>query len=334
MAHDIVLNGRFLTRRITGVERYGREILSFFGDQCAVEMPAGAYLGFSGHAWEQFVLPRRLSSKSILWSPANTGPLIISKQALTIHDLSPLDHPEWFRRTFTGWYRLFLPILAKRVQIIFTPSEHIRQLVVSRFGINNVLVTPNGVDHCKFTPTAIQKTHDLPMSYILFVGSIEPRKNLTALLQAWDKIKDDFSDTWLIIVGAAGHVFRTQKLPHTMERVRFLDYIEEESLPGLYANATIFVLPSLDEGFGLPVLEAMASGTPVIVSDGGALPEVTGDAGLIFSLSKPDSLLITLKRCLGDHDLRLSMKEKGLARAKLFSWQNTAELIWNTLNEI
>ena len=334
MPREIVINGRFLGRRVTGVERYGREILSYLGDRCAVERPASVSSGFTGHAWEQFVLPRKLSLRSILWSPANTGPLVISNQALTIHDLSPLDHPEWFLGTFAGWYRLFLPILAKRVKIVFTPSEHVKQQVSSRFGIKNVVVTPNGVNQCRFTPNAKQKTYDLPKCYILFVGSIEPRKNLAALLQAWNEIKDHFKDTWLIIAGTTGHVFKLVNFLHTVERVRFLDYIEEESLPGLYAGATLFVLPSFDEGFGLSVLEAMACGTPVIVSDGGALPEVIGEAGLIFSLSKPDTLSIALKRSLSDSDLRLSMKERGSARAKLFSWQNTAELIWNTLNEI
>ena len=137
------------------------------------------------------------------------------------------------------------------------------------------------------------------------------------------------------------------ELSHTVERVRFLSYVEDESLPGLYADATLFVFPSFDEGFGLPALEALACGTPVIVSNAGALPETVGDAGLIFELrchSEPfdvaqdklreESLSTSMRQCLADKDLRLSLKEKGLARAELFSWQKTAELIWNTLHEI
>ena len=196
------------------------------------------------------------------------------------------------------------------------------------------MVTPNGVDQCMFTPLARQEKYDLPSHYILFVGSIEPRKNITALLKAWNKIKDDFRDIWLIIVGSGGAVFNPVNFSKMIERVRFLNYVEDENLPGLYAGATLFVLPSFDEGFGLPVLEAMACGTPVIVSDGGALPEVNSNAGLIFSLSKPDNLSTVMNQCLSDQKLRQSMKEKGLARAKLFSWQRTAELVWNTLNEI
>ena len=334
MPRNIVINGRFLTRRITGVERYGHEILSHIVSGYRVEKPAQASSGFRGHAWEQFLLPQKLDSKSILWSPANTGPLLVSNQALTIHDLSPIEHPEWFRGTFAMWYRLFLPILTKRVRIVFTPSAYVKQRVSSCFGIRNIKVTPNGVDPCRFTFEAKQEKYNLPPQYVLFVGSIEPRKNIPALLQAWDEIKDSFQHTWLIIAGSSGHVFQPVNLSRTFERVYFLDYVDAESLPGLYAGATLFVLPSFDEGFGLSPLEAMASGTPVIVSNGGALPEVVGDAGLIFDLSKLDTLSETMRICLSDPILRQSMKEKGLARAKLYSWQNTAELIWKTLNEI
>jgi len=333
MARDIVINGRFLTRRVTGVERYGREILSFIGGRCRVERPVSPLNGVGGHAWEQFILPRRLNPDSILWSPANTGPLLIHNQALTIHDLSPLEHPEWFRASFAMWYRLFLPILAKRVRMIFTPSEYVKRKVTARFGIKNVIVTPNGVDTSIFHPSARQSMYELPKRYILLVGTLQPRKNLQHLLNAWREIKNDLAETWLVIAGGAGHVFRNVKFP-AEERVRFLGYVADDNLPGLYANAELFTLPSFDEGSGLPALEAMSCGAPVIVSNGGALPETVGEAGLIFDLSRPDTLSTVIKQCLNDNDLRLSLKEKGLARAKLFSWQRTAELIWKTLNEI
>jgi len=330
---QVVVNGRFLNRRVTGVERHGREILRCIGDGYRVEKPAHALNGALGHTWEQFILPRKMNPESILWSPANTGPLMIRDQVLTIHDLSPLEHPEWFRRNFAAWYRLFLPILVKRVRNVFTPSEYVKRKIMSRFEIKDVVVTPNGVDRSVFHPGASQSTFALPECYVLFVGSIEPRKNLGALLQAWHAIKDDFKETWLMIAGAGGRVFKPVELSHTIERVRFLGYVDDETLPGLYANATLFVLPSFDEGFGLPALEAMACGTPVIVSDAGALPETIADAGLISDLCNPDNLSTSIRQCLSDEGLRLSLKEKGLARAELFSWQKTAELIWNTFSK-
>ncbi len=332
MRHEIVVNGRFLARRVTGVERYGGEILQCIGNHYRVASTRSQ--GWRGHAWEQFILPTKLDQHSILWSPANTGPLMIRNQALTIHDLSPLEHPEWFRTNFAMWYRLFLPILAKRVRKIFTPSEYVKQKVIRRFGIQDATVTPNGVDSSIFHPGAKQTKFDLPASYVLFVGTLEPRKNLDLLLRAWNEIKDDFRETWLVIVGVSGNVFRNVHYQPRTERVRFLGYVDDPTLAGLYANATLFVLPSQEEGFGLPTLEAMASGTPVIVSDGGALPEVVGEAGAIFCLSNPDELTNVLKKYLTNAGLRSALKEKGLARAQEFSWQATAELVWKNLNEI
>jgi len=331
MTRDIVINGRFLSRRITGVERYGREITQLFRNSLRLEETH--MNGLAGHAWEQFILPAKLKSNSILWSPANTGPLMIQAQALTIHDLSPLEHPEWFQQSFAAWYRLFLPILAKRVQVIFTPSEYIKQKALKRLGAKNVIVTPNGVDINIFHPKALQMTYEFPKKYILFVGSLQPRKNIKGLMAAWHTLKDEFTDIWLVIAGEAGHVFRAVKF-FGDERIRFINYVNESDLPGLYAQAELLVLPSFDEGFGLPVLEAMACGTPVIVSNGGALPEVVGAAGLIFDLEKPDDLANAIRECLCNNHLRLSLIEKGFARVKNFSWQKSAELIWNTLNEI
>ena len=231
------------------------------------------------------------------------------------------------------WYRLFLPVLAKRVQVIFTPSETVKQKVLKQLKAKHVIVTPNGVDTTVFHPEACQQTYEFPQKYILFVGSLQPRKNLAGLMQAWHMLKNDFKDTWLMVAGEAGHVFRVVKF-FGDERIRFMNAVHELDLPGLYAHAELLVLPSFDEGFGLPVIEAMACGIPVIVSNGGALPEVVGDAGLIFDLSMPDGLAKAIRECLSNHKLRGTLREKGLARVKNFSWQQTAELVWKTLNEI
>jgi alpha-1,3-rhamnosyl/mannosyltransferase len=138
---------------------------------------------------------------------------------------------------------------------------------------------------------------------------------------------------WLVIAGVSGNVFQPIHLSHEIERVCLLGYVDDETLACLYANAALFVLPSQDEGFGLPALEAMASGTPVIVSDGGALPEVVGEAGLMFCLSEPDGLSRMLRESLSKGQL-CDLREKGLARAQHFSWQVTAELVWKSLHEI
>ncbi len=331
MTRDIVINGRFLSRPITGVERCGREIIRLFRDSYRIEKTR--LNGLAGHAWEQLILPTRMKSESILWSPANTSPLWIRNQAVTVHDLSPLEHPEWFKAGFASWYRLFLPILVKRVRVIFTPSNYVKQKLTKQFGIRNVLVTPNGVDTSRFHPSAKQITYELPNKFILFVGTLQPRKNLQTLLEAWHKIKSDFPDLWLVIAGDNGKVFATTHSSKA-ERAISLGYVNENDLAGIYAKATLFVLPSFDEGFGLPALEAMACGTPVIISDGGALPETVGDAAMIFRINEKNDLVKVLKEFLENNELRLSLVSKGLERVELFTWQKSADLIWKTLNEI
>jgi glycosyltransferase involved in cell wall biosynthesis len=328
---EVVVNGRFLSRRVTGVERYGREILSLIGSRLRVE--GTRTNGVTGHTWEQFILPSRLTSESILWSPANTGPLMVQNQALTIHDLSPLEHPEYFRKGFSTWYRLFLPFLIKRVKVVFAPSHHVQRKVMERFGIEKVIVTPNGVNTSWFFPGAGQKLPGLPRRFILFIGSLQPGKNLGILLKAWDEINADYPDLWLVIGGDSGPVFHSINISAS-ERVLYLGYVAEADLPGLYAKAALFVLPSLDEGFGLPALEAMACGTPVIVSDGGALPEVAGDAALIFKSAEPRNLALAMRTILDNEDLSAALVERGYERINCFPWLYSAELIWKTLNEI
>jgi glycosyltransferase involved in cell wall biosynthesis len=332
MTHEIVVNGRFLSRRVTGVERHGREILRYIGDRSRLEMTRQN--GLLGHVWEQFILPGKLNRESILWSPANTGPLWVRQQALTIHDLSALENPRWFQKSFATWYSLLIPILVRRARVLFAPSEYVRQKLIKRFGRLDVMVTPNGVDLSIFQPGARQEQFELPPCYILFIGTLEPRKNLKALLQVWNEIQEDFRGVWLVIAGTQSTVHRAEHLPADVEQVVYLGYVEESALPGLYANALFFVMPSLDEGFGLPALEAMACGTPVLVSNGGAFPEVVREAGMVFDLSDSTALSQSMRQCLQDQELRRTLKEKGLARARDFSWQSTAELVWNTLHEI
>src|SRR5512134_1661155 len=157
---NALVNGRCLARPITGVERYGREILCRLRSRTKIVRYQGRAGSPHGHLWEQIALSGQVGSGQVLWSPANTGPLLVRNQALTLHDLSPLEHPEWFRRGFAVWYRIFLPLLAKRVRKIFTPSEYVKQKACRRFGITNVTVTPNGVDHSLFGPNAKQTRFD------------------------------------------------------------------------------------------------------------------------------------------------------------------------------
>lgn len=333
----VAVNARFMHRPVTGVERYAGEILRCLGDKARVVLPDRPVRGVRGHLWEQFSLPGRLRPGEILWSPANTGPLRVRDQVLTLHDLSWLEHPEWFAPAFALWYRLLLPALARRVKMLLTPSEYVRQKALRRFSLSpeQVRVVPGGVDMTRFQPlwrpaSRLQAEGD-PAAYILFLGSLQPRKNLGLLLQAWEQIRPQVPGLRLVISGTTGAVFRNVAPPGRAERVQVLGYVSEADLPILYARALIFVLPSLDEGFGLPALEAMACGIPVVASRAGALPEVVGDAGLYFDPQDATGLVAALQRLLRDPKLRHDLGEKGWERARTFSWDRSAGMVWEAI---
>ncbi len=329
---NAAVNGRFLSRPVTGVERYGHEILQRSGDRLRIVRSSRWARGLAGHAWEQLILPGQIRAGEILWSPANMGPLAVANQVLTVHDLSPLENPGWFAPDFALWYRLLIPRLARRVRHITVPSAHVRDKLIRylRLRDDQVTVVPGGVDTDRFNPKATTLCGS-PEHYLLFVGSVQARKNLDRLLEAWQAICYHFPDVWLLVAGGTSKVFHHYVFPNNIERFRWLGYVADADLPGLYANAEVFVLPSLDEGFGLPILEAMACGTPVVAARAGAMPEVAADAALFFNPSNSEELADTLEHCLKDAALRRSMTEKGLALAHKFSWDASARKLWEVL---
>jgi glycosyltransferase involved in cell wall biosynthesis len=331
---NAVVNGRFLLRRITGVERYGIEILRLLGDRLRVVKATGWARGVRGYLWEQFYLPFKSHGADILWSPANIGPLAVRNQVLTLHDLSPLDHPGWFTPAFSMWYRLLIPLLVQRVRHITVPSAYVRERVMTDFQINvdRVTIVPGGVDTEWFKP-GFAPLECVPERYILFVGSIQPRKNLVILLKAWAMINHRFPGVWLVLAGGADQIFSPVEFAVNQDRVLWLGYVRELDLPPLYANADVFVLPSLDEGYGLPVLEAMACGTPVIAARAGAIPEVAGEAARLFDPAQADELAASLGQCLGDSLLRETLRAKGLALVQTHPWGDSARKMGEVLEK-
>ncbi len=335
MASEIVVNGRFEGRRLTGVERYASEILRCLEPRVKVIAPRQPMTGLWGHLWEQFALPGSVGTGRFLWSPANTGPLAVARQAVTIHDLSVLDHPEWFNANFRLWYLMLLPRLARRAKTILTVSEHSRRSILKRFSLPEEKVTaiPDAVNLEQFRevdPAAARAKYELGERYILFVGSLDPRKNLERLLQAWIRLAE-FKDLQLVIVGSRTNVFRPISVSASRRRTRFLGYVPDEDLPGLYSGAAFFIMPSLFEGFGLTVLEAMACGTPVITSYAGALPEVVGDAAMQIDPTSVEGMAEAMRTLLLEEEVRSELRQKGLERACQFSWERSAEAIWEVL---
>lgn len=335
MASEIVVNGRFQGRRLTGVERYASEVLRCLEQKVTVVKPGRPLHGVQGHLWEQLRLPMLVGRDRLLWSPANTGPLAVARQVVTIHDLSVLDHPEWFNANFRIWYMIMLPRLAKRSRAVLTVSEYSRRSIIKRFGLSEdaVTIVPDAVNLEQFhpvDPAPVRAKYALPQRYVLFVGSLDPRKNLERLLQAWIRLSE-FKNLELVIAGSRADIFRPVSVNENRRRTRFLGYVPDEDLPGLYSGATMFIMPSLFEGFGLTVLEAMACGTPVVTSYAGALPEVVGDAAIQVDPTSAEAMAEAMRRLLLDDTLRGTLREKGIDRACKFSWQRSAQAIWELL---
>lgn len=331
---DIVVNTRTLASKLTGVQRYTSEIVNRLGARIECIAPQSALDGITGHTWEQFVLPTQLRGR-LLWSPSNTGPLVVRRQVVTVHDVVPLDHPEWLNPRFAGWYRFLLPRLLPRVRHVITVSEFSKARILEHIKVepSRISVIPNGVD-MRFSPRTENERAKLVSRlglpsphFLLSLGSLEPRKNLGRLLKAWAGVCEELPDeVWLVVAGAKGkaQIFREVSLENLPPRVYFAGHVPDEYLPTLYSAALAFAYVSVYEGFGIPPLEAMASGTPVITGNCTALPEVVGDAGLMVDPFDVEAIAEGLRRLVMDAAFCEELRQKGLNRARQFTWDSIA----------
>jgi glycosyltransferase involved in cell wall biosynthesis len=339
----VVVNTRVLTAPLTGVQRYTLELLGRFGDKVQAVAPKKDLSGIHGHLWEQLMLPYYSKGK-LLFSPANTGPLSVARQVVTVHDVAFIDRPEGFNPKFRALYRFLVPRLAQRVRAVITASTFTRERLIewAKIPPSHVHVIPLGVDR-HFSQQQLDSIEKLRSTlgipspyYILSLGSIEPRKNLPRLLAAWERIQRELpQEVWLVVAGGKGKssVFNDVEIQRLPPRVHLTGRVADEFLPALYSGALAFVYPSLYEGFGLPPLEAMACGTPVLTSNVTSLPEVVGDAGLLVDPYNVEAIAHGIRRLVEDSALREELRKKGLERAKQFTWERTAELTWAVLEE-
>lgn len=257
----------------------------------------------------------------------------------TIHDLAFEHLPETFTRRGSLQLKLTVRRTAQKAARIATVSEYSRQDLLRTYKLppEKVAVTYNGVEP-HFTPQAqfnevaeIKQQFGIARDYLLAVGSLQPRKNLVRLIRAYAKLRtesESFSPQ-LVIVGRklwlAEEIFAEVRRQRWAEDVILTGYVSDNDLPKLYRQATAFVYPSLFEGFGLPPVEAMACGTPVITSDVSSLPEVTGRAALLIDPKNQTSIESALLQIMRDQELRAEMRERGIEQAKKFTWQAAAE---------
>ena len=339
----VVVNTRTLAARPTGVQRYTLALLNQLGSRVRRLGPAKPRQGAIGHLWEQFVLPAKVGGE-LLWSPGTTGPLRVGKQVVTIHDLAPLDHPQWVKGRFGAWYRWLVPKLIRKVRHVIAVSEFTKERILAATGVGpkKITVVPNGVDE-RFAPKGHEEVQHLRRSlgipsgrYILSLGTLAPRKNLPRLLQAWNAVQATLDeDIWLVVAGSTGEriIFPDMPLGSLPPRVRLTGYVSDDDLPSLYSGAIALVYPSLYEGFGLPVLEAMACGVPVITSNQSALADVAGQACILVDPHDCAAIADAIGRMVTDPVLRRELAQAGRPQAQPFTWQRTAEMTWQVLQE-
>ncbi len=323
------------------MQRYTSELLKRWNGLVEQVSPGKALRGVEGHIWEQVVLPRKTGGR-LLFSPSNTGPIAARRQVVTIHDASSFDHPMLRNRFFGSWYRWLHPRLAHRVECVITDSEFAKSRLLFHTGVapSKVVVIPLGVDR-RFSPDAVEHFDEMMKSsgfpsrrYFVCVGTLEPSKNHPRLLEAWGRLQHKIDDdVWLVLVGSQGssNVFRQTAFSRLPERVFLAGRVTERLLPTVYAGAIASIQVSLYEGFGLPALEAMACGTPVLASRVASTPEVVGDAAVLVDPAAVDSIAENLRRLLEDDALRDALRKKGIERARQFSWDDTARRTWKIL---
>ena len=259
-----------------------------------------------------------------------------SRVVVTIHDVLFESHPGFFPPFFRLRSRWLVRRTARRAAQVFTVSEFSRAEIAARYGVpeDRLTVLHNAVDRGRFHPggggeSIVERRGLRTGGYILSVGRLEPRKNIAALLQAYARLPA--TGLPLVVAGARDFGFRSLfDLAASLgiaARVRFMEDVADAELPALYRHARLFVFPSFAEGFGLPPLEAMASGVPVISSATTALPEVVGDAALRCDPDDIASLAAGMERLLADPRLAAELASKGLARAHLFQWETAARRV-------
>lgn len=297
--------------------------------------------------WRQFILPVLLRKHEIdvcfftnfVLSVAAHCPMV-----LTIHDLSFKLFPRTHSLRNVIWARSLVPISSRRASRIIADSYNTKIDLVRVMGINEekVDVIHLGASH-SFSPEpqpgddeALLR-YGVTEPYILYVGTLEPRKNLTMLIRAFDKVAREMPDMHLVLAGRRGWmaqaIFDEMEKRNLIGRMHITGYVHDEDLPVLYRRSAAFIYPSLYEGFGLPPLEAMSAGAPVIVSRNSSLPEVVGDAGMYVNPLDAGEIASAIESVVSDPELAQSLREKGFRRARQFSWQKTAEKTLDILRE-
>lgn len=324
----IIVNSRFLTQKISGVQRFAIEIslelvksklnIEFVSPCNIIQEEYASILGvkkigpkfISGHLWEQTIFPLYvIQKKGVALSFCNTGPVILNSQIITLHDLAFKTHPEWFSSRFSTYYNWLIPLIAKRAKHVFTVSHVSKEEIRNNYLIpkEKITVIYNGVRSNIMNNSKLNNQNKISQKvkeyikheYILTVSSFNPRKNLKRLIQAYSDLQ--IPDLKLYVVGEKSSNFKKMEYEGP-EGVEFMENIDDFELNELYKNSKIFVYPSLYEGFGIPIIEALAHKKKVCASDLPVFNEICGDSIVYFDPNDPADIKSKIIETL--HDIK------------------------------
>ncbi|MDB9527478.1 glycosyltransferase family 1 protein [Oscillatoria sp. CS-180] len=348
----MLVNLAYLLHKPTGTTNYALNLLPFLSqlDPCFLATEASglteyypvadnmtAELGMKGHLrrllWTQFQLPRIYRQQTrqgaaapLLFSPIAEAPLFSNcRFIVTIHDLIPLRFPD-ISRSLTGLHRVYVPQVLRAAAHVICNSQATADDVMAFYGLSSRKIAPIPLAHDAehFRPLALER-----QNYFLILGRHAPYKNVAIALQAFAQLPNpSHYELWIAGPSDKRYTPELQRQAEALgivDQVRFLDYVAYEQLPILLNQALALIFPSLWEGFGLPVLEAMACGTPVIASNISSIPEVTGEAALLVSPTSPDEMTDAMAQVARDRTLWDQLSEAGLKRSAQFSWENTGQ---------
>ena len=350
--HPIYINARFLSQSLTGVQRYSVEVLQELDDL----LPKGGAVALCpadlkrvpdyknirletsrflrGNLWEQIELPCR-SRDGLLFSPANIGPYLHNRQVAVIHDVSVFAYPMAYTSSFRLKYHTIFWRLVETAEHILTVSEFSKGEIQKWLKVpaEKITVTYEGREHIERVRedrAVLPRLGIGEKPFFLVVGSRSLHKNLRVVMQA--NVLMDRSGFDIVLVGARNDSVFNPVFENAAENVKDAAYLKDGELKALYINASALIFPSLYEGFGLPLLEAMACGCPVLCSNIPAPREICSHAALYFDPFSPADLSDKMNTILGQGADVRELRDKGILRAGDFSWRNTAEIIKKTIN--